>query len=74
MLFPELGVRPLTVTLAGALVGGLMLIGLIHFQHRRRSGVSAPASHSPAFDRMTWRMPPLVLQSREGRVCVDLTV
>ncbi len=29
-LFPELDVRPLTVVLVGTLVGGLLLMGLLH--------------------------------------------
>ena len=63
-LFPELDVRPLTVALVGALVGGLLLMGLLQLLHRRRSGVSARASATPAFDRMTWRMPPLASLSK----------
>jgi len=63
-LFPELDVRPLTVTLVGALVGGLLLMGLLQLLHRRRSGVSARASVTPTLDRMTWRMPPLASLSK----------
>ncbi len=58
-LFPELDVRPLTVALVGALVGGLLQV-----LHRRRSGVSARAASTPALDRMTWRMPPLASLSK----------
>jgi len=63
-LFPELDVRPLTVVLVGTLVGGLLLMGLLQVLHRRRSGVSARASATPALDRMTWRMPPLASLSK----------
>jgi hypothetical protein len=63
-LFPELDVRPLTVALVGALVGGLLLMGLLQVLHRRRSGVSARASATPALDCMTWRMPPLASLSK----------
>jgi Mn2+/Fe2+ NRAMP family transporter len=56
-LFPTLDVRPLTVGLIGALVGGLLLMGLLQVLHRRKTAVVSPVPTES--DLMTWQMPPL---------------
>ncbi len=63
-LFPTLDVRPLTVALIGALVGGLLLMGLVQGLHRRRADAVAPKAAEPPLDRMTWQMPPLASLSK----------
>jgi len=58
-LFPTLDVRPLLVALSGALVGGLLLVGLLQVLRRRKAGAASPTAAEPALDRISWQMPKL---------------
>ncbi len=58
-LFPTLDVRPLTTALVSALVGSLLLVGLLQLRKSRKAVAAAPGSAEPVLDRMTWQMPPL---------------
>jgi Mn2+/Fe2+ NRAMP family transporter len=56
-LFPDVNVRLLTEVLAGILVIGLLIAGLLYYRQREKN----PTHSEPELDRLTWRMSPLRL-------------